>query len=153
MRTLLAAVLPAVLAHASIASAEPLTVRHGSPIHVELKGHTEDAVALRSVTGGWRLDLAGVARTATVTVRDVTAGVAPAKFELSLVAGGVLLDNARFRPDHAYRVEVRKGESVVGSALIYLRPAHRNGRVDFSAREASPTEADGDLPTVDKGAL
>jgi hypothetical protein len=143
----------ALLAQASISSAEPLVVRHGYGIHVTLKGKTEDAVALRPVTGGWRLELAGVARTATVLIRDVTAGAAPAKFEVSLVAGGALLDSARFRPDHAYRVELRKGESVLSSALIYLRPARQNGRVDFDARDTTATDGDGDLPTSDKGAL
>jgi hypothetical protein len=153
MRTLLVGVLSVVVGHASVSSAEPMTVRHGSGIHVSIRGRTEEAMALRPVAGGWRLDLAGVARTATVTIRDVTAGVAPAKFELSLVAGGALLDKERFRPDHAYRVELHKGESVVGSALIYLRPARQEGRVSFDAREASAPDADGDLSTFDKGAL
>ena len=88
-----------------------------------------------------------------MTLRDVTTGAGPAKFELSLVAGGVLLDTARFRPDHAYRVELRKGEAVLASVLIYLRPARGNGRVVFDTREASAPEADGELTTLDKGAL
>jgi hypothetical protein len=153
MRALCFAILTGVVAHPSISWADPLTVRHSSEIRVAIKGHTEEAFALAGTANGWRLDLTGVAKTATVTVRDVTSGVPSGKYELSLVGGGILLDTVRFRADHAYRIELRKGESVVGSALIYLRPPRQNGRVVFDTREAAKTDADGELGTFDKGSL
>src|SRR5437870_1298460 len=119
MRVLRQAVSVSVAAVVALAAwaaaAAPLTVRHGRTIHVSLGGRTEDAVALRASVDGWRLELAGALAGATVSLRDVTAG-APAvtRYDLSVVAGGMVLDSARFRADHAYRLEVRRGTVVVG---------------------------------------
>ena len=133
----------------------PLTVRHGRAIHVTIGGRTEDAFALRAVAGGWRLELAG-AGSGTLVLRDVTLGASgPRTFELPLGAGAIVLDDARFRADHAYRVEVRRGTATVGSALIYLQPNKQRGPVVFDDRDtAAPAPAaDGELQTSDKGSL
>lgn len=138
----------------------PLTVRHGRAIHVTIGGRTEEAVALRGVPGGWRLELAATASGATssglLVVRDVTVGATgPRTFELPLTPGPIVLDDGRFRADHAYRVELRRGTLVVGSALVYLQPLKQRGPVVFDDREATapgapPSDA---LQTSDKGAL
>jgi hypothetical protein len=154
MRGLRAAVVVAVAMQAGTVLAAPLAVRHGRTIHVTLAGRTEDAVALRATPAGWRLELGGAPAGATVSLRDVTAtGASASRYELSVAAGGLTLDTARFRADHAYRLEVRRGTVVVGSALIYLSPPPRgNGRVVFDDRDTSAA-ADDELATSDKGAL
>jgi hypothetical protein len=155
MRILGLAVALAVVAYGEVASAAPLAVRHGRSIQVSLvAGRTEEAFALRpSAGGGWRLDVAGAAAGTTLALRDVTGGMTAApRFELGFVAGGVVLDTARFRADHAYRLELRRGPVVLGSALIYLQPPrHGNGRVVFDDRDAATS--DDELSTLDKGAL
>jgi hypothetical protein len=161
MRGLRSAVVAVVVvaAHAGAAVAEPLAVRHGRSIHVSLAGRTEDAVALRATPAGWRLELAGAGALtgATLSLRDVTArGSAASRYELSLAPGGMVLDTNRFRADHAYRLEVRRGTVVVGNALIYLQPAPRgSGRVVFEDRDtaASAASSDDELATSDKGTL
>jgi hypothetical protein len=92
----------------------------------------------------------------TLVLRDVTVGAAGrSTFELPLAAASIVLDDARFRPDHAYRIELRRGTAVVGTALIYLQPLKQHGPVVFDDGEttAAPPAADGELPTTDKGAL
>src|SRR5690349_18203784 len=111
-----AQVLAAVLAVATVsatASAAPLEVRHGRSIRVAINGRSEDATALKSIAGGWRLELPRTA-TGTVVLHDVTLGASgPRTFELAVATGGsVMLDDGRFRADHAYRVELRRGLTV-----------------------------------------
>lgn len=138
---------------AAAASAAPLAIRHGRAIHVELGPRTEEAIALRAAPGGWRLEL-GPKQTGTLTVRDVTAGMSAApRFELALVGGAVTLDETRFRADHAYRVELRRGTVVVGGALIYLSPPRRRGPVVFDDGEAAAPTSDDELAPSDKGEL
>ena len=144
-----------VLCASAAWAAPPLTVRHGRAIHVTIGGRTEDAFALKAAPGGWRLTLAGTGKEAgTLVVRDVTLNATgPRTFELPLAAD-ILLDNARFRPDHAYRVELRRGTTVVGSALIYLTPLKQRGPVTFDDRETgAAAPADDELRTSDKGSL
>jgi hypothetical protein len=142
---------------AMTAVAAPLTVRHGRTIKVSLAGRSEEAVALRATPEGWRLELAGTLAGTTVSLRDVTAGsLAATRYDLSFVAAGMVLDNGRFRADHAYRLEVRRGTVVVGNALIYLSPPPRGkGRVVFDDRDATNSAAvsDDGLAPSDKGSL
>jgi hypothetical protein len=151
MRT---ALVVGLLLVAASASAAPLTIRHGRTIHVELGAKTEDAIALRAAAGGWRVELVGAANS-TLVLRDVTAGASGAtRFELPVVDGAVTLDDTRFRADHAYRVELRRGTAVVGSALIYLSPLRRNrGPVVFDDNEAGRHDDGGELRPSDKGSL
>lgn len=144
-----------LLAGGSAAAAPSLTVRHGRAIHVTINGRSEDAVALRFDRGGWRVALAGAAAAAgTLVLRDITLGATgPRMFELPLAADGVLLDESRFRADHAYRLELRRGATVVGSALIYLTPQKRRGPVVFDDRDTAAPSADDELGTTDKGSL
>jgi hypothetical protein len=138
-----------VLAHQ--ASAAPLEVRHGRPIRVALAGKTESAIALRALpAGGWKLEVA--ATTATLSFRDVTGGNgASPRFQLSVVGGRVVLDGMRFRADHAYRVELYRGENVVGSVLIYLQPPRGRSKVVFDERDS--LGRDDELAPSDKGVL
>ena len=143
-----------LLAGGSAAAAPSLTVRHGRAIHVTINGRSEDAVALRFDRGGWRVALGGAAAAGTLVLRDVTLGATgPRMFELPLAADGVLLDEARFRADHAYRIELRRGTTIVGSALIYLTPQKRRGPVVFDDRDAAAPSSDDELGTTDKGSL
>jgi len=137
-----------------------LTVRHGRAIHVAIGGRTEEAFALRGVPGGWKLELAGATSGAAtggvLVVRDVTLGATgPRTFELPLAPGIIVLDDGRFRADHAYRVELRRGTVVVGGALIYLQPLKQRGPVVFDDREAvaPATPPSDELRTTDKGSL
>lgn len=150
-----AVVVASIAASASAApTAAALTVKHGRAIHVTIGGRTEDAFALRAAPGGWRLELAAVGG-GVLVVRDVTLGATgPRTFELPMASGPIVLDDARFRPDHAYRVELRRGTVIVGRALIYLQPNKQRGPVMFDDREAdAPAPADGELQTSDKGSL
>ena len=143
-----------LLAGGSADAAPSLTVRHGRAIHVTINGRSEDAVALRFDRGGWRVALGGAAAAGTLVLRDVTLGATgPRLFELPLAADGVLLDESRFRADHAYRIELRRGATVVGSALIYLTPQKRRGPVVFDDRDTAAPSNDDELGTTDKGSL
>ena len=144
-----------LLFHAATGLAAPLTVRHGRAIHVAIGGRTEDAVALKAVPGAWHLALAGAGSGGTLVLRDVTLGATgPRSFELPLAAE-VVLDDARFHADHAYRVELHRGTTVVGSVLIYLTPLKHRGPVVFDDREANGPApgADDELHPSDKGSL
>ena len=150
-------------------TAAALAVRHGRAIHVTIGGRTEEAFALRGAPGGWKLELAGTSGGATsrgatsggatggvLVVRDVTVGATgPRTFELPLAPGAIVLDDGRFRADHAYRVELRRGTVIVGGALIYLQPLKQRGPVVFDNREAAAPGAppSDELQTSDKGAL
>lgn len=149
-----AVVLLVMLAGGSAVAAPPLSLRRGRAIRVTINGRSEDAVALRFDRGGWRVTLAGAGAGGTLVLRDVTLGASgPRTFELPLAAD-MLLDDARFRPDHAYRVELRRGTVVVGSALIYLSPNRQRGPVIFDDHDASgPAPADDELRASDKGTL
>jgi hypothetical protein len=146
----------AVLGVSSTAAATPLAIRHGRSIRVALAGRTEPATALRPIANcGWKLELANATAGAVLSFRDVTGGMTAApRFELPVVAGGVVLDSTRFRADHAYRVELRQGQAVVGTVLIYLQPP-RGGRgsVVFDDRDALGSTRDDELAPSDKGAL
>jgi hypothetical protein len=143
-----------VLVGGSVAAAPPLTVRHGRSIHVTINGRTEEAVALKLDRGGWRVTLGGAGAGGTLVVRDVTLGATgPRTFQLALTPEGVLLDEARFRADHAYRVELRRGATLVGSALIYLTPPKRRGPVVFDDGDAAAPSNDDELVASDKGSL
>jgi hypothetical protein len=139
---------------AATASGAPLTIRHGRAIHVEIGTKTEEAFALRAVAGGWRIEL-GAATNTTLVLRDVTRGATGAmRFELVVVDGAVTLDDARFRADHAYRVELRRGTAVIGGALIYLSPPRRSrGPIQFDDADANRPDDPGELRATDKGTL
>jgi len=141
----------------TVAWGAPLVVRHGHTIRVAIGGHTSDAFALRAQDGGagWRLEIAGGATGGTLALRDVTDGFAGAqRFELPLAGASVVLDPMRFRADHAYRVELRRGTTVVGSGLIYLQPPRRaRGPLRFDDSEAAAPVSDDELTPSDKGAL
>jgi hypothetical protein len=147
--------LGAVLGVSLTAAASPLGIRHGRSIRVALAGRTEPATALKPIAnGGWKLELANAAAGAVLSFRDVTGGMTAApRFELPVVAGGVVLDTNRFRADHAYRVELRQGQTVVGTVIIYLQPPRGSGKVKFDDRDLLDSTRDDELAPSDKGAL
>jgi hypothetical protein len=136
---------------ATVVQAAPLNVRYGQPIHIALAGKREAAVALRAVAGGWKLDLGGPI--GVLHLRDVTNGAPPYATELTIGRSAVLLDPARFRADHAYHIELRQGEKVLGTAFIYLKPPRSpRGPIRFDDRDANVAD-DPELKTINKGSL
>ena len=154
MRRLALAVGLGLALAAATAAAAPLAIRHARTIRVALTGDkSEEAIALRAGPGGWRLELAP-STTGTLVFRDVTAKVVGPRFELPLAGGSALLDDGRFRADHAYRVELRRGTVVVGGALVYLSPPRKSrGPVVFDDGDAARPDGDDELRPSDKGAL
>jgi len=125
------------------AAAAPLKVRNGSTVRVALNGKREAGVGLRAARGGWRLELAA-APTDVAEVVDVTVGANSTKWTVDVVDGALLLDEERFVPGHAYRVNLKHGSEMVGSTLIYLYPpavASRH-KVTFEADESDTSGGD-----------
>lgn len=151
MNAFSAAFLVAAMVVTTSAGAAPLAVRNGQSIHIGLAGHRESAQALRSASTGWRLDLAGVR--GVLRLVDVTAGAAPTTMELPVEGAAVVLDVDCFRPDHAYRIELRQGMKLVGTAFIYLKPLPRTrGPIRFDDHETGAS-ADVEIATLAKGSL
>jgi hypothetical protein len=148
MRALSSLVLVAVMV--APAAGAPLAVRNGRSIRISLAGQRQAAQALTPGAQGWRLDLARLR--GTLRLSDVTVGAAPSTMELQVSGAAVLLENGRFRPDHAYRIELRKGMTVVGTAFIYLKPPPRQRAIRFNDKDTSAS-ADGELVTIAKGTL
>jgi hypothetical protein len=151
MRALSTAFLVAATVSSTPAGGAPLEVRNGQRIRISLAGHRESALALPATARGWRLDLSRLH--GTLRLSDVTVGAAPSTMELNVAGKGVVLDPSRFRPDHAYRIELRQGLTVVGAAFIYLKPPPRQrGPIRFSDGETSAV-ADSEMAVVAKGTL
>jgi hypothetical protein len=126
-------------------------VRNGTRIHIQLAGHREEAVGLRPGADGWRVVVGG--GDVRAALFDVTSGRSLAGFELPVQRGKVLLDRARFLADHAYRLELRRGTELLGSALLYLYPPPRgSNKVIFDDGERDSRDDDGILATA-KGGL
>jgi hypothetical protein len=131
MRSFQLSVLAGLLACGSAASAAPMLVRNAKSVTVALGAKRTQAFALRAeASGGWRLQIPGLS--GVLALKDVTQGAGSSSIQLTLGPAGILLDNFRFRADHAYQIEIRHGEQVVGSGVIYLRPPTRSSRVNFS---------------------
>ena len=95
-------------------------LRSGESIHLRVGGHSEAGRGLRAEAQGWRLQVA--APEAVVELSDVTANATPDKWVIAVAAGQVMLDAARFRAGHAYRVEVRRGATTLKTSFVYLYP-------------------------------
>ncbi len=148
MHTVSSVFLVAALAVA--AHAAPLSLRNGQPIHIALAGRHEAALALAGGDKGWRLDLAHLR--GLLRLHDVTSGAAPTIMEVLVEGKTVVLDRERFRPDHAYLIELHQGSKVVGAAFIYLKPPPRvRGPIRFESPEASA--ADTEMAPLAKGTL
>lgn len=115
----------------------------GPSVRVALAHGREWGVGLRSDGRGWRLSLGGAAGVTAVVLVDETASTHD-KWVLTPQRGALLLDAGRFQPGHAYRVEVRRGSTVVERGLIYLYPSSSGGRGGRSTRVEFEADA-GDL--------
>jgi hypothetical protein len=153
-RAIMRPLLPSLLFVAALAApgaAFAGVVHGGESIHLRVAGHREPGRALRAEPDGWRLAVS--APDTIAQLLDVTAHAAPDKWLMPITHGGVVLDLARFRPGHAYRVEIRRGATTLETAYVYLSPPiHRGpGRVTFTA-DADPAGTD-EIAIIPKSAL
>jgi hypothetical protein len=146
MRSLLAFLL---LAAPSFA-APSLHAKNGQSVRVVLGEKREKAIGLKPVNGAWKLQLAKT-EAELAEVVDVTNGVSGMKWEVTLEDGAVRFD-ARFRGDHAYRVELRHGQKSLGAAFVYLYPPKmaRQQKVQFDDGDSA---GDGEMATLPKPTL
>jgi hypothetical protein len=114
-------------------------LRSGEAIHLRIEGRREAGRALKAEPLGWRLELSGER---AIELADVTDHTTHDKWQVSLSDGTALLDAARFRAGHAYRVTVRRGAQIEVAGFVYLAPARGRGasRVEFEAREPETPE-------------
>ena len=131
------------------AIASPLRIRNGSSVRVVVQGKREVGVGLRPRAGAWRLELAS-APNQSADVVDVTEGANGTKWSVDFVDGALVLDEARFVAGHAYRISVRHGSEVLGSALIYLYPPAVASRHKVTFDDAEAGSAGGEDIAISK---
>ena len=122
-----------------------LHAKNGSSVRLVLGEKKEKAIGLKAQSGGWKLELAKTDAEIAEVV-DVTTGVTGMKWEVALADGAIRFDE-RFRADHAYRVEILKGQKSLGAAFVYLYPPKvaQKQRVKF---EETDLLGDGEMATL-----
>ena len=118
--------------------------KHEKGIGLHLKGHS------------WQLEVTGADEAAEAEVQDVTRGAAPIKWTVNVSNDRIQLDDGRFIPGHAYRVQIRKGFNNLSSSLVYLYPPDtrsKRSHVEFEEASASASAGSDELLTVPKNAL
>src|SRR5262245_37719617 len=95
------------------ALAAPLRAKNGQTINLSLGGQRARGIGLRPSGNTWRLELAQT-EAVEADVFDVTAGAPPTKWTVFVTAGSLVFDEPRFIADHAYRVQLRRGETEIG---------------------------------------
>jgi hypothetical protein len=150
-----------LLALSPLASAETsarVRIKNGRGITVALGKESsktrEAAVGIRPEKKMWALELDPSFVGAEADFRDVTPNVAGARWTLPVTGARLVLDGARFLPDHVYRLELRRDRRALGTALVYLYPppAERVTRVNLD--DAPGSDGDGFAPAaVPKGRL
>jgi len=129
----------AVLAFSLVSQAAvagSMRAKHASSVRVAVRGHREAGFGLRGTSRGWRLDLGRVLT--AVELVDVTDGAVPSRWVVEAVDGALTLDPERFLAGHAYRVELRSGESM----LVYLYPPSVSARSSRAERLVFGEESD-----------
>jgi hypothetical protein len=136
------------------AFASPLRAKNGQSVRLMLSGQREVGIGLRPLRGAWKLDLLDAQGADSAEVVDVTAGAPASKWMMAVEAGALVFDGRRFMADHAYRVQLRRGNLPLGSALVYLYPAKMGAksRVSFGDDETHPDDDDG-IAVTPKSAL
>jgi len=119
----------------------------GPSVRVSLEGGREWGVGLRGDARGWRLTLGSTGGATSVVFIDETAPTHD-KWVVEARGRSLVLESARFQGGHAYRVEIRRGSTVVDRGLVYLYPTRgaRSARVQFdvdSVDLASAQDEDG----------
>lgn len=137
MRTLIAL---ATLLVSTVALGAPLPARSGQTVRIAIAGHRQKGIGLRADSGGWRLALAGCDEAQLAEVSDVTDGATPSKWRVYVAGGALRFSAPRFLPGHAYRVELRSGQT----GFIYLYPPAGKSarqRMIFSDEDAATDPA------------
>jgi hypothetical protein len=152
--------LSSLSAVAPLASAEAparLRIKNGRGITIALGKTREAATGIRpdkQDKKAWALELDPSFVGAEADLRDVTPDVAGARWSVPVTTARLVLDGARFLPDHVYRIELRRDRQALGAALVYLYPppAERVTRVNLDDKPAAGTDDIGFAP-LPKGRL
>jgi hypothetical protein len=128
-----------LLLMAATASAAPLRLLNGTTVRVAVHGQRERGVGLAMKSHGWRLELSNGAA-GVVEAVDVTDGAHDARWTMELHDRALFFDADRFIAGHAYRLVVRSGTQLRGTALIYLYPpiVAARSRVSFADDATGP---------------
>jgi hypothetical protein len=140
------------LSTATAMAAPSIHVRNGESVRLRLGHERQSGIGLRPGRArDWRLELTRTDADLAEVV-DVTGGTAGAHWQVSVDGNALKFDAARFAPDHAYRVELRRGLRTVGVALIYLYPpkAEKQKRVEFADDARG---SDDEMATIPKPTL
>lgn len=134
---LLAVVL--ALTGAAHAADAPLRIKNGHKMMVKLGKTREAAVGIRPEKQVWTLELTRDLVGAVAELEDVTPRWQNERLSVPIETERVVLD-ARFRPDHVYRLEILRARQQVGSTLVYLYPppVERVKRVAFERDARGP---------------
>jgi hypothetical protein len=149
------AVLFALMLLSLPALAAPLRAKNGQTVRLTIGSQHERGIGLKPARpeSGWRLVLQPTEAEAADVV-DVTVGALANKWTVAVVGDALVFDAGRFVPNHAYRVELRRGARALGSALVYLYPPLDKGgkqRLVFDGDE-EPADDDG-IAIMPKSAL
>ena len=150
MRTLW--LLTLTFSTATALAAPSIHARNGESVRLRLGHERQSGIGLRpSPARDWRLELprTGADRAEVV---DVTGGTSGAHWQVTVADNALRFDAARFAPDHAYRVELRRGLRTLGVAVVYLYPpkAEKQRRVEFADDARGPDE---EMATIPKPTL
>src|SRR5262245_12706815 len=107
------------LTGAAHAADAPLRIKNGHKMTVRLGKTREAALGIRPEKQVWTLELTRDAVGAVAALEDVTPRWQNARLSVPIETDRVVLD-ARFLPDHVYRLEILRARQLVGSALVYL---------------------------------
>jgi hypothetical protein len=126
-----------------------LRIRNGHGVVVALGGSREAASGVRPGKQEWVLEVGADLAGATALLDDVTPGATASKWTLPVSGDRIVLDAARFRPSHVYRLEARRDRVVLGSVFVYLYPppVERVKRLDLDER-ADADKAHEDEPAT-----
>ena len=129
---LLFSIVGLALTGATHAADAPLRIKNGHKMMVRLGKTREAALGIRPEKQVWTLELTRDLVGAVAELEDVTPRWQNERLSVPIASERVALD-ARFLPDHVYRLEILRARQLVGSALVYLYPppVERVKRVDF----------------------
>jgi hypothetical protein len=147
---------------AGLAQAEPLVARNGEEVRLVVAQKPRKALRLKPTPNhdGWRLELGSTRANGVAEVFDVTPGTQARTYNLSISAGEVLFDRARFVGGHAYRVQLFVDGRAGASGFVYLvaeGPAkvapRTTQRVRFDAEEPAPAKSADEIQPIKKSPL
>jgi hypothetical protein len=150
MRSLVATFLFLVAA-SSPAEARTLV---GPSVRIAFGSRHERGIGLRGDARGWHLSLREAQGATSVVLVDQTSPLHD-KWIVPVEGTTLLLDSARFRGGHAYRVEVRRGTTLLVEGLVYLYPGRvgHPGRVELELDEDDAQASEEGIAIAPKSAL